>query len=250
MLSVMVVDALKFPKIEFTNEGKVISRPNRFLLIAEVIDDDGTVLRDQKVHVHDPGRLKEIIFPGNSVRLRKAHGENRKTKWDLIFGNVNGKWVLVNSSFHRYIATTLLEDERSPIKGGSKITPEVKVGSSRLDFLLDIHDGSRCYVEVKGCTLAVDGNARFPEAPTSRGTRHLKELIKLKEEGHDAAVIILVLAPNVRSFSPNWKTDPEFAQTMKNAYRSGVKIFPVDIDIIDGNVVYNGVLPLELSKDI
>ncbi len=238
---------IEIPKIVFDNEAVVVSRPNRFLMIADVMMEDGTVLKNEKVHVHDPGRLKEIIFPGNRVRIRKAGSRKRKTSWDLIYGLVNDTWVLVNSSFHRYIAHSILQDPSlSPFGDVMNIRPEVKVGHSRLDFMLTLKDGSRCYVEVKGCTLSIEGRSLFPDAPTERGTRHLEELIRLKGEGHDSAVLLLVLAPDPISFSPNRETDPVFADTLKKAVEMGVKVYPLDIDIEDGIPVLKGVLPLIL----
>lgn len=235
------------PKITYDNEAIVVSRPNRFLMIADVIMEDGTILKNEKVHVHDPGRLKEVIFPGNRVRIRKAMSRKRKTLWDLIFGLVSDTWVLVNSSFHRYIAQSILSDRSlTPFADVSNVRPEVKVGHSRLDFMLTMKDGSTCFIEVKGCTLSVGGRSLFPDAPTERGTRHLEELIRLKEEGHGSAVLFLVLAPDPVNFSPNRETDPVFADTLKKAVEMGVKVYPLDIDIEDGVPVLNGVLPLIL----
>ncbi|OYT46650.1 DNA/RNA nuclease SfsA [Thermoplasmatales archaeon ex4484_6] len=231
--------------------GHVISRPNRFLLLADVELPDGTVYRNEKVHVHDPGRLKEILYPGNVVQLRKADREGRRTSWDLVSGKVGGKWVLVNSSYHRYIAESILSSPFSPVGRFSSLRAEVRAGASRLDFHLTVEDGKVHYVEVKGCTLSRDGRALFPDAPTTRGTRHLRELIRLKEEGCESDVLVLVLAPDTECFIPNAKCDPEFARAFRDAVLAGVNVHPVALEFDGMNVSYGRVLPLCVhSEDI
>lgn len=224
--------------------GHVISRPNRFLLISDVEMPDGTVYRSEKVHVHDPGRLKEILYPGNIIQLRKADKEGRKTSWDLVSGKVEEKWVLVNSSYHRYIAESILSSALSPLGRLFSIRAEVRAGASRLDFLLTGEDGKVHYIEVKGCTLSRDGRALFPDAPTTRGTRHLRELIRLKEEGYESDVLVLVLAPDTECFIPNAECDPEFAGAFRDAVLAGVNVHPIALEFDGMNVSYSRVLPL------
>lgn len=249
MLTDMTSFTLDLERIEFDNEAFVVSRANRFLMIADVLTEEGSLLKDQKVHVHDPGRLKEIIYPGNRVRLRKASSPKRKTAWDLVFGLVGDEWVLVNSSFHRYIASSILkEPEICPIGPVKEIIPEVRSGSSRLDFKALTRDGRTYFIEVKGCTLSVDGRAFFPDAPTTRGTRHVRELTGIKGSGIHSAVFILVLAPSAMGFSPNRNTDPEFAAALQEAHEAGVEIYPLDLQVREGVVRYNGILPLILDE--
>ena len=85
-------------------------------------------------------------------------------------------------------------------------------------------ENQQCYVEVKGVTLIVDGEARFPDAPTERGAKHLKELIKLKQEGNRCVVFFLIQHPAGKFFRPNWENDPKFSQTLNEAYEAGVEI--------------------------
>jgi len=108
----------------------------------------------------------------------------------------------------------------------SSITPEPRIGKSRLDFLLEKKNGKKIWVEVKGCTLAIDGMALFPDAPTERGRRHIEFLIKLKKKGDDTAVIILIFRPDARCFAPNKETDPIFSKLFYKAIDTGAQIYP------------------------
>ena len=232
-------------RVPWDLEAVVVSRPNRFLLIADVIKDGGGVISNERIHVHDPGRLKEIIFPGNRIRIKSATKPGRTTAWDLVFGMVGGDWVLVNSSNHRKISESILTDpDLTPIGNISEIQPEFRIGKSRLDFRLILEDGDYCFVEVKGCTLTKNGKALFPDAPTTRGTRHLRELVSLKKNGHRSAVIFLVLGPSPQCFSPNSETDPEFTKAFDDATKAGVEIYPLRLHAEDDGIILDGLVPL------
>jgi sugar fermentation stimulation protein A len=228
--------------IPWDAEGIFVSRDNRFL---GTVDVTGPVnLKGEKVHIHDPGRLKEILYAGNSVLLRRAENGKRKTGWDLIAGKVGDIWVLVNSAYHRKIAEWVLEKELlSPLKNIDTIRPEQKFGDSRLDFLLWRGD-ERIWVEVKGCTLVEDGVALFPDAPTLRGKRHLEELIKAVEDGDSGMVLILVFRPDAGCFKPNRETDPAFAETFGMAVKKGVLVCPVVFGYEEGKLYYSSQIPL------
>ena len=201
-----------------------VERSNRFLAFVKL---DG---KKVAVHVHDPGRLEELLYPGASVLIKRENNKNRKTKWDLIASNYHGQWVLVNSKYHRYIAEKLLR----MLLPEHAIKPEVKIGASRIDFLAE--EGERIAIEVKGCTLSREGIALFPDAPTKRGLRHVEELMKFAE--HDRAMLlILIFRADAKCFAPNEDTDPEFAKTFWNAIKAGVDIYPALLSY-DGNSIY------------
>ncbi len=232
----------KLLEIHYDARAVFVERPNRFLGLVN-IEDEGTN-KVEKVHVRDPGRLKEILCPGNQVLIRKAKNSNRKTRWDLIAGKVEDKWVLVNSGFHRDIAQTILNDATiSPFGEIEKCSPEQTYGKSRLDFLV-IKGGKNIWVEVKGCTLAIDRRALFPDAPTTRGKRHVEELIKAKGEGHRAALIILVFRDDAICFAPKEDTDPDFAKVFRKAVDSGVEVYPVLMGFDEGAIFYKGLIPV------
>ncbi|NIA23513.1 MAG: DNA/RNA nuclease SfsA, partial [Proteobacteria bacterium] len=212
--------------------------PNRFL--GKVKRENGEIA---EVHVHDPGRLKELLYEGNEVLIRRAKNENRKTKWDLIAAKSEGKWILVNSSFHRNIAEAIIKNRSvSLFRDFDKIMAEVKNGDSRIDFLL-IKKDRKMWVEVKGCTLKKGKAALFPDAPTLRGRKHLLNLIDSVKRGDESAVLILIFV-DAEIFSPNKKTDPEFSDTLKKAYESGVKIYTVVLDYQKNYIHFKGEIPI------
>ena len=115
-----------------------------------------------------------------------------------------------------------------------------------MNFLVD-----SCYIEVKGVTLIVDGEARFPDAPTERGTKHLKELIKLKKEGNRCVVFFLIQHPAGNFFRPNWDNDPEFSKTLKEAYGEGVEILVYKCDNqLDGIELIPEPLDFDLAQSL
>jgi sugar fermentation stimulation protein A len=238
---------MSIPVMEIQWDAKATfrSRPNRFLGIVDITDPKKHREKKVKVHVHDPGRLKELLYPGNKVLLKKVSNPNRKTKWDLIAAMYDGNWVLVHSGFHREIAEWVIGNEKvSPFKNIKDIKPEAKFGNSRLDFLLTKKNGKKIWVEVKGCTLAIDGVALFPDAPTMRGTRHVRHLIEAKDKGDESAILILVFRQDARCFAPYTKTDPAFTKTFYSALEIGVEVHPLKFSYQDGIVCYIGEIPI------
>ncbi|MDE5973933.1 MAG: DNA/RNA nuclease SfsA [Eubacterium sp.] len=204
-------------------KGKFLNRPNRFTAQVEI---DG---EEHIVHVKNTGRCKELLVPGATIFLEKSSNPLRKTQYDLI-AVYKGK-VLVNM------------DSQAPnkavgewIKNGGLlenptiIKPETKYGDSRLDFYIE-NEKEKMYAEVKGVTLEVDGVAKFPDAPTERGRKHLGELIKAKQEGYRAAAIFVIQMKGCKCFTPNTEHDPAFAEELKRAYESGVEIIAVDCKV-------------------
>ncbi len=221
-------------------EGILRARPNRFLGVVDIPPD----LVGEKVHIHDPGRLEELLYPGNQVLLKKASGTKRKTGWDLIAGWAGSDWILINSAYHRSIARWYLTNGSDPLfEDVTSILPEKTFGESRLDFLVEKGD-SRIWVEVKGCTLTRDGMALFPDAPTKRGQKHVKELINVIKGGDKAAMLVLVLGPPAKCFASNVAIDPEFADLLNKALRAGVQVIPVSFRFDGTRLYYMGKLPL------
>ncbi len=219
-------------------EGIFRERPNRFVGIVDLPDEYGGSA--QAVHVHDPGRLTELLFPGNRVMLKRADRPGRKTAWTLMAAQYQGQWVLVNSGLHRQISFAILgEAEISPLGFGVRLEPEVKFGNSRLDYRVILSSGETVWVEVKGCTLARGRVALFPDAPTDRGTRHVMELLEIIKQGERAALLILIFRNDAQCFSPNAETDPKFAAAFKEAVAKGVEVYPVVCSCsADGSIFY------------
>ncbi len=219
----------KVPGLEWDTVAKLLARPNRFLAEVQIESpQNGAEKGMQRVHVRDPGRLEELLYPGNMVLIRKESGKNRSTQWTLISARHLDEWILVNSGLHRRIAEWVLANKDvSPFGAIEGFRAEVVVGKSRLDFRLDKQNGSHAWVEVKGCTLTVDGRALFPDAPTTRGVKHLQELMALRKKGERAGVLMLVFRPDSECFAPNRETDPLFWQAMKDAIKAGVEVYPL-----------------------
>ncbi|MBP2046073.1 DNA/RNA nuclease SfsA [Methanobacterium aggregans] len=224
--------------------GSFIERPNRFTVIfrmdnfdKKLKDNVGNDLKTitEKAHLRDPGRLEELLFSGVKLLLRPAiNPEGRKTKFDVIAVFKDNNWVLINSGFHSDIAQELIESGLiSEFSGYSIKKREYSHGKSRIDFLLsansrnsDNNGNNRMLLEVKGCTLVEEGHARFPDAPTKRGRKHVEELKDALEEGYISTVLFLVLKEDADDFAPNRVTDPDFSDSLNAARDSGVLIVP------------------------
>ena len=221
------------------------SRPNRFLGIVDILSPAGYRSNGIEAHIQDPGRLKELLFNGNRVLLKKAESNTRRTGWSLIAAEYDNKWILVNSNYHWAISNWLISNQYvAPFKNIKAITPEVRLGNSRLDYHLETRNGKSIWVEVKGCTLVIDGVALFPDAPTTRGSKHLKELIGARKNGMGAAAIILVLRDDAKCFLPNEKTDPDFTRLFFKAEDAGVVIIPALFSYKNDIVYYRGNIPV------
>ena len=233
-------------KIQIDEVATFLERPNRF--IAHVRLDSGS---EEIVHVHDSGRIKELLYEGNRVQLRRATNPNRKTKWDMISGRADdGEDILINSSFHRYVGENLLNDpEISPFGEIENLRAEVKYGKSRLDFLVE-KDGKKIWIETKGVSLAENKVAMFPDAPSERAVKHLQELIEIKENGDRAAVILLIFRDS-KVFRPRYETDPKFNEYFYKAIEKGVEIYPIQLSLDDGIINYRGtvnVMSMKIDK--
>ena len=201
-----------------TYEGTVLLRPNRFLVYVSY--KNGTVA----CHLHDPGRLKEIIYPGNRVLFRDSNGV--RTKHSITAAYLDGKWILTDTRFHNAIASRFLD---------RKCISEVKFGNHRIDFKC-----GNMFVEVKGGTLSEEGYATFPDAPTARGCEHLKILLDLKASMGNSMLIVLFFNPEPVLFRPNRKTDPEFSRLFYACLESGVRIKIFKFGFYGNEVVYKG----------
>lgn len=194
-------------------EGIFIDRPNRF--IAHV-DIEGVV---NTVHVKNTGRCKELLIPKTPVRLEVSDNPNRKTLYDLVaVYKKNFGWINMDSQAPNRVVKEWLET-----KDYDYIKPEYKYGDSRIDFYM--RKGNQEYLmEVKGCTLEIDGIGYFPDAPTTRGIKHLRELIKAKRAGYECAIAFVIQMEGINEVRPNIDTHPEFGVALQEAKEAGVKI--------------------------
>lgn len=201
-----------------TVEAKFIDRPNRFVAHVEL---SGTV---ETVHVKNTGRCKELLYEGVRVILFDSDNPNRKTRYDLIaVWKANFGWINIDSQAPNAVVREWLSDENQFFQNITFIKPEYKYGNSRIDFYIEQGD-KKSLIEVKGCTLEVNHEGYFPDAPTERGVKHLYELAQAKSEGIDAYVAFVIAMEGINVVHPNVVTHPEFGEALKQAYESGVKI--------------------------
>ncbi len=188
-------------------------------------------------HLHDTGRLKELLVNGAKLFVRRADKKERKTKWDVIGVKTGDEVVLINTSFHRYIAESVFRNGKIlPFSQPEYMKPEIRYGDSKIDFYIETGK-DKIYVEVKGCTLVEENTAKFPGAPSVRAVKHLQELMKLKEEGFRAAVLILIFR-NSEVFAPEHNIDRVFAETFYEAMEKGVEVYPVLLKYKEGSIYF------------
>ncbi len=202
--------------------ARFISRPNRFIAIVEL---EG---KELKVHVKNTGRCRELLIPGCEVYLEKASNPERKTPYDLIAVNKDGNVINIDSQAPNVVVKEWLEG----LGTYSLIRPEYRYGESRIDFYMEKRSGTsdsasdseKYLMEVKGCTLFRDGTGLFPDAPTERGARHLRELIRAQNEGYHAQIAFVIQGEGISKVLPNEETDPEFAKAFYEAQEAGVEV--------------------------
>ena len=218
--------------------GIFLSRPNRF--IAHVLVD-GT---EEIVHVKNTGRCKELLLPGTTVYLYCApEGSNRKTKYDLIAVQKGNRLINMDSQAPNAVAEEWLRKTLPH----ADIRREVTYGSSRFDFR--IMEGEKItFLEVKGVTLEHDGIAMFPDAPTERGLKHLRELISCKEQGYDAAVLFVIKMKGIHAFRPNDLTHPAFGDALREARSAGVRIMAMDCIVTPDSLTIDS--PVKIMSDV
>ncbi len=200
-------------KYDNVTKAKFINRPNRF--IAEV-DIDG---RREIVHVKNTGRCKELLIPGCEVWLTAPGTPDRKTKYDLIaVRKCNGILFNIDSQAPNKVVKEWLSSS-----GYDVVIPEYTYGDSRIDFYME--QGKYKYLmEVKGCTLEIDGVGYFPDAPTERGVKHIRELIKAKKAGFNSILTFVIQMDGVKEVRANAETHPEFGTALEDAKKAGVEI--------------------------
>ncbi len=206
---------MKYPNI---TPAVFIRRPNRFIAEVEL---NG---KKEIVHVKNTGRCKELLLPGSEVYLTAPGTPGRKTAYDLVcVRKSNGLLINIDSQAPNKVMMEYLQTQNY-----SRIVPEYTYGNSRIDFYMECKgkDGEmvRCLTEVKGCTLEVDGIGYFPDAPTQRGVKHLKELARAAREGCRTALAFVIQMDGIYEVRPNVSTHPEFGTALEEAGKSGVEV--------------------------
>jgi len=221
--------------------GRVVRRDNRFRVTVEISGE--TVA----AHLANSGRLSELLVPGALCWVAPNHNPGRKTRFDLKLVQYDDELVsidatLPNALFGEAFSAGILE----PFAGFECHAREVGLGKSRFDFRLDGRAGT-CWVETKSVTLVVDGEARFPDAPTLRGAKHVRELAALSRAGECTAIVFVVQRDDARVFAPHWRADPAFCEALASAARDGVVIYAWSCSVGLDSVTLHRSLPVCLA---
>lgn len=218
---------MKYEKIVY---AKFIERPNRFIAMVEL---EG---KREMVHVKNTGRCRELLLPGVKVVLAEGCNPNRKTRYDLIgVWKQNLGWVNIDSQVPNVVVREWLESGKSRFKKITYLKPEYTYGKSRVDFYLECGK-RRILLEVKGCTLEIGGKGYFPDAPTERGVKHLRELAGAIGEGSEAYLVFVIAMPGVKKVWPNVATHPEFGIALREAVEAGVKVLYLPCKVGPGEI--------------
>ncbi|MBQ8214932.1 MAG: DNA/RNA nuclease SfsA [Clostridia bacterium] len=216
-------------------KGRFLSRPNRFIAYAEI---DG---REEKCHVKNTGRCKELLTFGAEIYLEKApEGHTRKTGYDVIAVKKGEMLVNIDSNAPNAAAFEYL---RALYGKDALIRPETTFGSSRFDFYVEKGEARR-FIEIKGVTLEEGGIVRFPDAPTLRGAKHLRELTLAVREGYSASVLFIIQMAGMKGFLPNDQTDPDFGRELRAARAAGVEIRALECAVTPEKMTITKPIPL------
>lgn len=225
-------------------EGVFISRPNRF--VADVMINGEL----HTVHVKNTGRCRELLVRNARVFLEKSDSKSRKTAYDLVAVEKNGRLINMDSHAPNKAVEELFQ-EGGIFKDIKLLKREVVFNSSRFDFY-GIHGDRKFFAEVKGVTLEEDNVVRFPDAPTLRGIKHIRELENAVKQGYEGYVIFVVQMKDVAYFEPNDRTHREFGDALRAAVKNGVRVLCFDCEVTcDGMVLKDRVdVRLDLGKSL
>ncbi|MCB0104366.1 MAG: DNA/RNA nuclease SfsA [Caldilineaceae bacterium] len=224
---------MKFPFV--TEAATFLARPNRYRIEARLAASGAVIA----AHCPNPGRLGELLVPGATVHVSRATNPERRTAYDLRFVEhpAHGELVSLDTRLpNQLFAEGLQQQFFAPFVGYTEFRQEVTLPHtanhgatakvrSRIDFQLFNHAGTHCWVEVKSASLVVDGCARFPDAVTARGRRHVLKLATLAANGERCAIVFIVQRADAHALRPQWETDPAFGEALAQAQAKGVAIY-------------------------
>ena len=228
---------MRYPNI---HRAVFLDRPNRFVAHCEMEGQQLTV------HVKNTGRCRELLPPGVRVWCEVAQNPQRKTKFDLITVQKGDRLINMDSQapnavLGEWLRAGGLLPQPTLVKG------EATRGASRLDFYVE-SPTRRAWIEVKGVTLEEEGHARFPDAPTQRGIKHLEELETCVRDGFEAYAVFVVQMEGVVDFAPNRRTHPAFGDALVHAVQNGVQILALDCTVTPESLQIRSRVPVELEE--
>lgn len=223
--------------------GRLIKRYKRFL--ADIELDKGEIV---VAHTANSGSMKSCLEEGAEVYLTYVDDPKRKTNytWEMI--KINDSWVGINTAVpNLLIYEAVKNQEIKALTGYTDVKREVRFDDSRFDVFAQ-NAQEECFIEVKNVSLKVDNYARFPDAVTVRGRKHLNTLMRVKKEGKRAVMVYVIQRTDVDVFAPAIDIDPEYAETLKKAYQNGVEIYPIRAIVSPEKIVLGDILPFELER--
>lgn len=219
--------------------GTFLERPNRFLARVEIQG------REELCHVKNTGRCRELLVSGAEVYVEESENPGRKTKYDLIAVDKGGTLVNMDSQIPNAVVEEWIQ-KGNLLKDVAMLKRETVFGNSRFDLYAEFGENQRAFLEVKGVTLEQEGIARFPDAPTLRGIKHVDELCRCAAEGYDAYLIFVIQMKGVTSFEPNRATHPEFGDALIRARAAGVRILAADCMVTPTSISLDQQIPVYL----
>ena len=218
-----------------------VARPNRFLLWADI----GS--RRVAVASRDPGRLDGILVPGARLLLAPSANPRRRTAFTLTLARQGQSWVcLVPALASQIVHFAVARGGIEGLKGAEVIQREVVSGHSRIDLLMR-YRGQPLLVEVKAAVFVAGRRALFPDCPTVRGTRHVRELISARQRGHPAALVFVVHREDADSIAPWSAVDPEFARALRDAHEHGVRLLAYTCRVTPQECTLRRRIPVEID---
>ena len=215
-------------------------RKNRF--VAEVEKDGRPLL----VHVPNTGRCRELFVSGAEVYIERSANSARKYPSSLVIVKKGDRLVHIDSAgANRLVEEGLKAGTIPGLEDVARVEREKTFGRSRFDFRFQKGDRI-CYMEVKGVTLEEDGVAKFPDAPTERGARHLRELVAAKKEGYGAYILFVIQMKGVKTFTPHRERDPLFFKELRAAYEQGVTVMACDTVVTPEWIRLDREIPMKL----
>jgi len=222
-------------------KGYFIRRYKRFLTDIKLTNNEIVT-----AHCTNSGSMKSCMEEDAEVYLSPVNDPKRKTKftWEMI--KINGSWVGINTSAPNMLAFEYIKNSIiQGLEGYTDVKREVKYGDSRFDIYAE-NENDKCFVEVKNVTLKDGKFARFPDAKTTRGQKHLKTLMEVKREGMRAVMLYIIQRTDVEIFGPAWGIDPEYSSLLSLAYKSGVEIIPFQVEVTPAGFKPKKILPFNL----
>jgi len=223
--------------------GRLIKRYKRFL--ADVELDNGDVVVS---HTANSGSMKSCLEEGAEVYLTHVDDPKRKTKytWEMI--QINNAWVGINTAVPNVLVyEAVMNQEIEALTGYTHVKREVKFEDSRFDVFAANED-EECFIEVKNVSLKDEQFARFPDAVTTRGKKHLETLMRVKEQGLRAVMVYIIQRTDVEIFTPAFDIDPDYATTLKKAYENGVEVYPIRAIVSPEKIELGEILPFQLIR--